>query len=80
VEVLSPSTARADRQVKRRLYQRQQVEEYWIIDLDARVVERWRPADQRPEILSKRLVWHSPGAAQPFELDLEVFFAEVLDR
>ncbi|MCR4340394.1 MAG: Uma2 family endonuclease [Gemmatimonadaceae bacterium] len=33
VEVLSPSTARLDRQLKRRLYQRYGVEEYWIVDL-----------------------------------------------
>ena len=39
VEVLSPSTARLDRHLKRRLYQRYGVEEYWIVDLDARVVE-----------------------------------------
>ena len=30
VEVLSPSTARADRQAKRRLYQEAGVPEYWI--------------------------------------------------
>jgi Uma2 family endonuclease len=38
VEVLSPSTARADRQIKRRRYQRHGVGEYWIVDLDARLV------------------------------------------
>src|SRR5215510_7910468 len=52
VEVLSPSTARADRTVKRRLFQRVGVPEYWIVDVEARLVERWRPGDSRPEILS----------------------------
>ena len=44
IEVLSPSTARADRTVKRRLFQRVGVPEYWIVDVEARLVERWRPA------------------------------------
>jgi Uma2 family endonuclease len=42
IEILSPSTARRDRTVKRNLYQRQGVAEYWIVDLDARQVEGWR--------------------------------------
>ena len=78
VEVLSPSTARADRQVKRRLYQEERVEEYWIVDLDARVVERWHPGDDRPEIVADTLSWHPDPSAAPFELDLPTFFAEVL--
>ena len=52
VEVLSPSTARADRLRKRRIYQDEGVPEYWIVDLDARMVERWRPRDERPEFSS----------------------------
>jgi Uma2 family endonuclease len=79
VEVLSPSTARADRHVKRRRYQRQGIPEYWIVDLDSRLVERWRPGDERPEILSETLTWQPPEAALPFELDLSALFAEVLD-
>jgi len=36
IEILSPSTARRDRFTKRRLYQREGIPEYWIVDLDAR--------------------------------------------
>jgi Uma2 family endonuclease len=79
VEVLSPSTARADRQVKRRLYQEEPVGEYWIVDLDARVIERWRRGDQRPEVLSERLIWQPAAAAAPLEVDLPAFFRSVLD-
>lgn len=79
VEVLSPSTARADRQVKRRLYQEERVGEYWIVDLDARVVERWRAGDDRPEIVAGTLTWRPDPSAAPFELDLHLFFAEVGD-
>lgn len=37
-EILSPATARADRTLKRTLYQREGVGEYWVVDLDARRV------------------------------------------
>ena len=80
VEVLSPSTAGRDRGIKRRLYQQAGVPEYWIVDLDSRLVERWRPDDERPEILSETLTWQVPESSAPFQLDLTGFFAEVLDR
>jgi Uma2 family endonuclease len=76
VEVVSPSSVRADRLEKRRLYQRAGVPEYWVVDVDARLIERWRPADDRPELLDERLTWAPPGAV-PLELDLAALFAEV---
>ena len=79
VEVLSPSTARADRQVKRRLYQEGPVSEYWIVDLDGRVVERWRPGDDRPAVLSDRLTWQPTAKLPTLEMDLPAFFQNVLD-
>ena len=79
VEVLSPSTARADRQVKRRLYQEVRVGEYWIVDLDARVVERWRPGDDRPEIVTGTLTWQPDPQTPPLAVDLPALFREVLD-
>ena len=75
VEILSPSTARNDRVKKRPGYQRH-VEEYWIVDLDARVVERWRRGDERPEILTHSIVWQPRDASQAFELALEPLFRE----
>lgn len=74
VEVLSPSSARHDRIRKRRGYQRH-VPAYWIVDLEARLVERWTPGDDRPEILTDRVVWCPQGAAQPLEIDLPPLFA-----
>lgn len=79
VEVLSPSTAKADRTTKRRLYQRMNVPEYWIVDLDSRLVERWRPADERPEILTDTLTW-LPAGMTPLTIDLPAFFREVLGQ
>ena len=77
VEVLSPSTARFDRLIKRQRYQRQGVE-LWIVDLDSRLVERWAPVDVRPEILTDVVTWHPDGAAQPLIISLPELFAEAL--
>jgi Uma2 family endonuclease len=79
VEVLSRSTAARDRGIKRHLYQKAGVREYWIVDLDARLVERWLPEDKRPEILRDILRWALPGSSAPFDIDLAEFFAEALD-
>lgn len=80
VEVLSPSSARFDRVTKRPGYQRNRVPEYWIVDAESRTVERWRPDDARPELISERLEWRPEGAREPLSLALPEFFAEVLPR
>ena len=76
IEILSPSTARADRIVKRRRFQRAAIE-YWIVDLDARVVEVWRPGDERPEVATEKLEWQPEPALPPLVMDLVPFFREV---
>jgi len=76
--VLSPTTARGDRSVKRRLYQRVGVPEYWIVDLEAQLVERWRPADERPEVLTESLGWQPDPAVAPHVIDLAGFFSKIL--
>lgn len=76
VEVLSPSSSRHDRVRKRPLYQRH-VPEYWIVDLDARLIERWRAGDERAEAVTASLVWLPEGATSPFELDVERYFDNV---
>ncbi|HEY5061878.1 MAG TPA: Uma2 family endonuclease, partial [Gemmatimonadaceae bacterium] len=79
VEVLSPSTARADRVAKRVLYRDQGVAEYWVVDLEARTVERSTPADARVDVLAERLTWCAEGAASALEIDLLEYFSRVLD-
>ena len=78
IEVLSPTTARTDRQKKRRLYQTETVGEYWIVDADAQLIERWRPGDDRPEIVGDRIHWRCAGAAEPLSIDLPEFFAALV--
>ena len=77
VEVLSPSTARSDRITKRHRFQRAGIPEYWIVDCDARTVERWRPQDDRPEVLDSTLSWQPDPAQQPLVIDLAALFARI---
>lgn len=79
VEALSPTTARADRFKKRKIYQDEGVPEYWVIDLDARAFERWRPGEARPEVLAETLVWRPRADIETLEIDLEEYFTAVLD-
>ena len=76
IEVLSSGTAARDRGVKRRTYQNAGVGEYWIVDPDARIVERWTPADERPEVVDGTLRWSLSGGACG-ELDVPPFFRRV---
>ena len=80
VEVLSPSTARADRVSKRVMYRDEQVPEYWLIDLDTRCIERSTPADARVDIVIEQLEWSPDGAKAPFRVDLPTYFDRVLDE
>jgi len=77
IEVLSPSSARHDRTIKRAFYQRAGVE-YWIVNPDARVVERWLPDDERPEIITESIVWQPAGASDALVIDLVALFRDAL--
>ncbi len=77
VEVLSPSTARADRFTKRRWYQEAAVPLYWIVDPDARAVDIWTPAAEFPATERERLMWDPGGAPVPFVLELAELFKAI---
>jgi len=76
-EVLSPSSARADRFTKRRWYQEARVPVYWLVDADAHTVEAWTPDARFPTIERERLVWEPEGAAQPCVLELAELFKPI---
>ena len=76
-EVLSPSSARGDRFLKRLRYREAGVPLYWVVDGDERMVEVWTPADDFPAVERERLVWHPPGGAEPFVLSLAELFRPV---
>lgn len=79
VEVLSPGSIRHDRVTKRKYYQRGGVPEYWIVDQDAQVIERWRPHDDRPDVLDASIEWLPAGAPEPLRIDLPPLLRSVLD-
>jgi Uma2 family endonuclease len=75
IEILSPSTASRDRGAKRRIYQQAGVGEYWVVDPDARLIERWTPSDARPEIVDQVLEWRVDSRVL-LTLPLEEVFGE----
>ena len=76
-EILSPSSLRADRFTKRRLYQEWGVECYWIIDADREQAEVWTPDATAPIIERATLRWHPDGATEPFTLPLDQLFRPI---
>lgn len=77
VEVLSPSTEHTDRGRKRTLYKEKAVPEYWIVDSDERVVERWRPDDTMAERLEETLLWQPDESVPTLTIDLLAYFDRV---
>jgi len=77
VEILSPSSTRADRFTKRRLYQEVGVPLYWVVDADAQAVEVWTPEATFPAVERERLVWHPEGAGEPFVLPCAELFRPI---
>jgi Uma2 family endonuclease len=73
-EVLSPSSVKGDRFLKRLRYREAGVPLYWVVDGDERTVEVWTPADDFPAIERERLQWWPVAAAESFTLRLEELF------
>jgi Uma2 family endonuclease len=72
IEILSPSTARQDRGVKRERYAHYGVSEYWIIDADRRRVEVYRLQEDptRAIIMADLLRWQPVKGGPVLELDV----------
>ena len=77
IEIISPGTAARDRGQKREIYQRAGVLSYWIVDVDARLVEQWSPADRRPEIIRESLEWRVDDESLG-RIDLPRLFAKIV--
>ena len=74
VEVLSPSSTRADRFTKRRRYQEVGVPLYWVVDADERFVEVWTPETTFPHFEREVVTWHPMGARDPLRISLAELF------
>jgi len=77
IEVISPSSIRTDRVTKRDFYMESGVAEYWVVDLDARMVERWTPHQETPLVERSTLTWQPHGSASPLEIELSLLFDRV---
>ena len=78
VEVLSPSTARVDRTLKRQLYMARGVAEYWIVDLDARAVEVYVPFVGQARVECDQLDWQPIAGQAPLTLAVGELFHSIL--
>lgn len=81
VEVLSPSTARQDRVLKRERYARFGVPEYWIVDPKLRRVEVYRLQEDadRPTIVSNQLEWRPAQGGPVLELNVQELLRDLSD-
>jgi Uma2 family endonuclease len=78
--VISPSSTRTDRVTKRDFYLDIGVPDYFIVDVEARIVEHWSSKRDTPLVLRDQLVWHPAGAEQPLRASLPEFFDAIDDK
>ena len=51
----------------------------WLVTAASRrLIERWRPGDERPEIVRDVLIWQPVQTVEPLTLDLPALFSQVL--
>jgi Uma2 family endonuclease len=77
VEVLSPANLRTDRIIKRDFYMESGVAEYWIVDLESRLFERWVPTSPTPDVEQAVMSWRPAGSAAALAIDIPAYFASV---
>lgn len=76
VEVVSPTTRRRDREIKRDFYMSSGIPEYWIVDPDEREVVVVR-AGAELIVARDELRWTPKGCAESMVVDLRALFSEV---
>jgi Uma2 family endonuclease len=77
VEVVSPGSARRDRVAKREYYVSAGVPEYWVVDVDARAVERWSAGHHDSVSAGTTLEWKPAGASEALVIDLQELFERI---
>ena len=77
VEVESSSSVWTDREVKRRVYLSEGVAEYWVADLEARHVTRWR-LDGYSEVFTDGIAWRPRADVEPLTIELQPLFEAAL--
>ena len=77
VEILSPGSARYDRGPKRERYLARGCE-YWVVDPDARAVERWVPGASEPSIHRASVAWQPDASIEALTIDVGGLFRDLL--
>ena len=77
VEVVSPASLGTDRITKRDFYMESGVAEYWIVDLEARIFERWVPTASTPQIERTGMSWRPAGSTAALGIDVPAYFESV---
>jgi len=77
VEIISPSSVQIDRIIKRDFYLDAGVPEYWIVDLDARIIERWTQGRESPEVCRDSLEWLPENEWIPLTIDVRNLFETI---
>ena len=77
IEIVSPSSRRADRFTKRVLYQRAGIPDYWVVDIEAAAIERWTPDATAPDLLRDTVQWQPAGVTTALSVDIPALFAPI---
>ena len=79
VEIGSPSTRKRDETIKRRLYERFGVLEYWVVDPELDVIKVFRRINDRYERVAELLLEHDDVLTTPLLPDLELRLAKIFE-
>ena len=74
VDLVSEYSKDAALAFKRQMYQRLGVQEYWIVDLEARKIELWRPKALKPVVFQKTMVSAPVSGRGGAKIDVARFF------
>jgi Uma2 family endonuclease len=79
VEIGSPSTRKRDETIKRRLYERFDVTEYWVVDPELDSVKVYRRTNDRYERVAELTVENSDVLTTPLLPGLELPLAKIFE-
>jgi Uma2 family endonuclease len=80
VEIDAPSTRRRDETIKRRLYERFGVAEYWIVDPELDEIKVYRLASARFERVAELSLERDDVLESPLFPDLAVRLGDIFDE
>lgn len=77
IEIISPASIRSDRVLKRDHYMDYGVAEYWIVDIESRMFERWIPGSDTPRVEQGTMSWQPEGSTDALTIDLLAYFDRI---